>query len=133
MSLVIPVDVSVRLAAGWSLWVPSWNRSFMDKSLYPVILHRWCPLWTGASASFIEWQVTQHKVLSGPDSKLCTTVLDVPQCFSRQSPSSSCDNRYYNPVNGSLLPCSWVVGQLPKSELVTSSIQVKACGFTVDI
>ena len=73
------------------------------------------------------------QVLPGPDSKSCITVLNVPWCFSGQSPSSPCDNRYYNPVNGSPPPCGWAADWLPKCQPVTSSILAKACGFVVNI
>ena len=73
------------------------------------------------------------QVLMGLDSKLNITVLDVPQCFSGQSPSSPCNNGCYNLVNVSLLQHGQAVSQLLKSQLVTSSISVKACGFMFNI
>ena len=97
-------------------------------SLTDGVLHRLVPQLPSQNGKSLNMQV-----LSGADSKLCTTVLDVAWCFSGQSPSFPWDNRYYNPVNGSLPPHGWVVGLLPKSWLVASSISAKACGFMVNI
>ena len=118
------------------LLVPSKNRSFSDKSIQTLILHRRCPLWTGISA-FMEWSHLDKslgmQVLLGPANKLHITVLDVPWCFSGQIPSSPCDNIHYNPVTGSPLLHSQVVSQLPKSWLFTGNISAKVYGFTVGI
>ena len=74
--------------------VPSWNSSFSGKSVQTLILHRWCPLWSGVSASFMEWshldKYLNMQVLLEPVNRLCITVVDALQCFSGQSPSTPC-------------------------------------------
>ena len=71
------------------LMVPSWNMSFLDKSIQTLVLHGWCSFQTGVSASFTEWshldKSLNMQVLLEPVNKLHITALDVPQCFSLQS------------------------------------------------
>ena len=102
-----------------------------DESLYPLILHRWCPSQTGASASFVEWQVTWHACIHRSyyvslswmsHGVFLGRVLPFHVITGATTQSMSVSYKH-----------SWVVGQLPKSQLGTSSISAKECGFAVDI
>ena len=91
--------------------------------------------------SFLDWCLSFLHETAGHST--CRSSWDLTENYVSQSwisqdifwaaSSYPWDNRCYNPVNVSSLQCSWAVGQLLKSWLVTSSILVKACGFTVNI
>ena len=72
------------------------NVSFADKSIHTLLLHGWCPSWTGLSISFMECvplgKSLGTQVLLRPFNKTTYHSPGCPTVLFGQSPSSQHNN-----------------------------------------